>query len=148
MASCWCLTDGTKFCLTAVSCKSLGPKLQTLAGTAAWHLTVQGIAAGTSTSMSWVQIQLFLICWGSCLESIKLFELNMSHIRLSHRFNCSALPSFFSSFSHYCWVRSWWFCRGGDSNSEQSHLSVVWSSVLPSCSHHLAQGRHSVWVQS
>lgn len=55
MDSCWCLTDATKFCLTAVSSRFLGPKLQTLAGTAAWPLTVQGIAADTSTSTSWVQ---------------------------------------------------------------------------------------------
>lgn len=59
MDSCWCLTGITKFCLMAVSSKSLEPKSQTLAGTAAWPLTVQETAVGITILMSWVQRQLF-----------------------------------------------------------------------------------------
>lgn len=62
-------------------------------------------------------------------------------------FTLCSLP-ILGSFSLYCWFRSWRFCRGGDSNSEQPHLSGMWSPILPSCSHHLAQGWHSIWVQS
>lgn len=67
MDSCWFLTDAIKYCLTAVSCKSLMPMLQTLAGTAVWLPTVQEIAADISTSMFWVQkptksIYVALIC--------------------------------------------------------------------------------------
>lgn len=139
MDSCWCLTDATKFCLTAVSSRFLGPKLQTLAGTAAWPLTVQGIAADTSTSTSWVQTNTTLF---NPMRII--FRNNQTISDESHVLMLYSL--FFASFSDHWWVRSWRFFRGGDSNSEQPHFSVVWSPILSSCSHHLAQGWHSVWV--
>lgn len=146
MDSCWFLTDATKFCLMAVSCKSLMPMLQTQEGTAAWHLTVQEIAAGISTSMSWVQRQLFLIY----LCRIKMFH-NFIKLFAMDGCICNFTGLCYSpclvSFSHHCWVGSWQFCRGGDSNTEQPHFTGVWSPVLPSCSDHLAQRRYSVCVQ-
>lgn len=60
----WWLTVTTRFCLMAVFSKSLGPKWLTLADTAAWHLTVQGSEAVTTTSTSWV---------GNCSLNWQLF---------------------------------------------------------------------------
>lgn len=60
MDRCWRLTVTIRFCLMAAFSKSLGARWLTLADTAAWHLTVQGSAAATTTSMFWVQ-QLYLI---------------------------------------------------------------------------------------
>lgn len=92
MDSCWCLTDGIKFCLTAVSSKSLGPKLQTLAGTAAWHRTVQGIAVDTSTSTSWVQTKTPF----NLLKIIpRMNQTILNEFKSCSRFDFSALPSSF-----------------------------------------------------
>lgn len=57
MDRCWQQTATIRFCLMAVFSKSLRPRCPTLADTAAWHLTARGSAAGTTTSMSWVQKQ-------------------------------------------------------------------------------------------
>lgn len=55
----WQRTATIRFCLMAVFSRSLRPKWPTPADTAAWHLTARGSAAATTTSMSWVQKQLF-----------------------------------------------------------------------------------------
>lgn len=92
MDSCWCRTDAPKFCLTVVSSKSLGPKLQTLAGTAAWHRTVQGIAVGTSTSMSWVQTKTL---FNLLKISLRMNQTILNEFKSCSRFDFSVLPSFF-----------------------------------------------------
>lgn len=74
----------------------------------------------------------------------RTFEVDYSRTLHSNGL-CSC--SFLLSFPHHSWVGSWWLCRGGDSDFEQPHLSRVWSPVLPPCSHHLAQRRHSLWIQ-
>lgn len=145
MDSRWCLTDATKLCLTVVSSKSLVPKLQTLAGTAAWRLTAPGIAAGISTSMSLVQRQLFHLFMNVSWINLTVWDGKTATFLIW--LVLFSWPFFPTSFSHNCRVCSRWFCGGGDSDFEQPHLSCVRSPVLPSRPRHLAQGRHSVRVQ-
>lgn len=69
----WQRTATIRFCLMAVFSKSLRPKWPTLADTAAWHLTARGSAAGTTTSMSWVQKQFYSFIVATTLGMILTF---------------------------------------------------------------------------
>lgn len=56
---------------------------------------------------------------------------------------------FFSpSVSHYSCIGPRRFCWGGDGHPQQSHLSAVRGPVLPPRPNHLAERRHSLWVES